>query len=429
MSSKFAKQYHIPPEFPELLKDFSREVLRNQPANIYEFAAKYFDCLASGLPIEVGGVQQENEIGGDEPDMSLSEVEAIIQDLFQKYDSDANHYLDPQEFKSLMQDLQKRLDFPPDEVLRFLAEADMNADGMVEYEEFIPLALQIIQGMYAKKRLEQHIVDVDEHSQNLLVHGMSRDELTSLIGSIFQRMDQDGSGQLSKEEFSAALTSMELGLTRREINTIMFQIDQDQDGNISYPEFVPFAFDLLQKMTSMRLLETELEQDELAQYLQDLFKAKDTEMTGELTVDEIRDLLHQAQLGLSRMQIYTVISEAEVSNSLISYMSFIPRCVSLIRSMLSFEQCIVKETAESSAEAGDQFLFTLDDAFSGLEELGLDDFIARLEPLQLLNSRELLAARHLLNSYGGLVPIEEAKSQLWSLVKNMRRHKLDAEEG
>jgi hypothetical protein len=51
----------------------------------------------------------------------------------------------------LMKDLQMRLDFPPDEILRFLAEADMNADGMVEYEEFIPLALQIIQGMYAKK--------------------------------------------------------------------------------------------------------------------------------------------------------------------------------------------------------------------------------------------------------------------------------------
>ena len=27
------------------------------------------------------------------------------------------------------------------------SQADMNADGKIEYEEFIPLALQIIQGM------------------------------------------------------------------------------------------------------------------------------------------------------------------------------------------------------------------------------------------------------------------------------------------
>merc|ERR1719198_1078165 len=113
-----------------------------------------------------------------------------------------------------------------------------------------------------------------------------------MVGYIFERMDQDGSGTLNKQEFVAALTSMELGLTRREINTVMFQIDQDADGNVSYREFVPFAFDLLQKLTSLRLLETELENDELAQYLTDLFKARDVMMAGLLHVDDIRDLLH-----------------------------------------------------------------------------------------------------------------------------------------
>merc|ERR1712193_422170 len=120
------------------------------------------------------------------------------------------------------------------------------------------------------------MVDVDQHAEDLLVHGMSRDELTELVGSIFERMDQDGSGTLSKAEFATALTSMELGLTRREINTVMFQIDQDGDGGVSYREFVPFAFDLLQ---------TELENDELAQYLTDLFKARDVEMVGMLHVN------------------------------------------------------------------------------------------------------------------------------------------------
>merc|ERR1712032_395220 len=168
-------------------------------------------------------------------------------------------------------------------------------------------------------------------------------------------------GQLNKQEFVQALTSMELGLTRREINTIMVQIDQDQDGNISYREFVPFAFDLLQKLTSLRLLETELENDELGQYLTDLFKARDTQMEGMLHVDDIRDLLHQAMLGLSRMQIYTVISEAEVnSDGHIAYATFIPRAVGLIRSMLSFEKSIVKDTNELGPEAEDNFFLVLD---------------------------------------------------------------------
>merc|ERR1719199_142523 len=362
--------------------------------------------------------------GDDDAEMSLEEVEGIIMDLFHKYDQDGNGYLDPTEFKALMGDLQQRMEFPKDEVYRFLAEADMNEDGMIEYEEFIPLALQIVQGMYAKKRLEQHITEIDQHAEDLLVHGMSRDELTELVTSIFERMDQDGSGTLSKAEFATALTSMELGLTRREINTVMFQIDQDGDGGVSYRESVPFAFDLLQKLTSLRLLETELENDESAQYLTDLFKARDVEMHGVLHVNDIRDLLHQAMLGLSRMQIYTVISEAEVNSDMnIAYGTFIPRAVGLIRSMLSFEKSIVRDSKDIGSEAEDKFFKALDDSFAGVEVLPQADFFGRLESGNIVNARELQAIRHLLHPFGEEIPVEEAKSQIWSLIKNMRRHK------
>mmetsp|Transcript_19840 Transcript_19840/g.46124 ORF Transcript_19840/g.46124 Transcript_19840/m.46124 type:complete len:425 (+) Transcript_19840:93-1367(+) len=424
MSSKFARQFQIPPEFPDILKDFTREVLRNQPANITEFGAKYFDCLAQGLPGDMGATKPAEQ--AQEPELSLDEVEAIIQDLFNKYDKDTNRFLDPNEFKSLMNDLQQRLEFPKDEVLRFLAEADMNADGMIEYEEFIPLALQIIQSMYAKRRLEQHIEDVEQHAEDLLVHGMSRAELTELVGSIFERMDQDGSGFLSKQEFVTALTSMELGLTRREINTIMFQIDQDSDGMVSYREFVPFAFDLLQKLTSMRLLETELENDELSQYLNDLFKAKDTEGTGMLHTNDIRDLLHEAMLGLSRMQIFTVISEAETNTeNKIAYATFIPRAVGLIRSMLSFEKSIVKESEEISAEAEQTFASAVEEAFQGEDgHLPLEAVMEKIAGTNLLSQREKDATKAMLLSYGDAVPVQDIKGQIWTLVRNMRRQQV-----
>merc|ERR1712224_687630 len=103
-----------------------------------------------------------------------------------------------------------------------------------------------------------------------------------------------------------------------------------------------------------------------AQYLVDLFKAKDADMTGMLHVDDIRDLLHQAMLGLSRMQIYSVISEADTnSENLITYTAFIPRAVGLIRSMLSFEKSIVRETQEARVQAEEQFFETLNQTFPG----------------------------------------------------------------
>ena len=38
----------MPGTFPELLKDFACEVLRDQPENIYEYGARYFAAMEEG---------------------------------------------------------------------------------------------------------------------------------------------------------------------------------------------------------------------------------------------------------------------------------------------------------------------------------------------------------------------------------------------
>jgi len=45
MASKYIQKYPIPGEFPELLHDFAKEVLRDQPENIYEYGAAYFKAV------------------------------------------------------------------------------------------------------------------------------------------------------------------------------------------------------------------------------------------------------------------------------------------------------------------------------------------------------------------------------------------------
>lgn len=45
MASKFIAKYPVPEDFPDLLHDFAREVLRDQPDNIYEYGAEYFKAL------------------------------------------------------------------------------------------------------------------------------------------------------------------------------------------------------------------------------------------------------------------------------------------------------------------------------------------------------------------------------------------------
>merc|ERR1712211_105249 len=99
-------------------------------------------------------------------------------------------------------------------------------------------------------------------------------------------------------------------------------------------------------------------------------------------------------LGLSRMQIYTVISEAEPDTEMmISYPAFIPKGVALIRSMLSFEQCLDRSSKDTGTDAEDRFFAVLDQAFAGVQHQSLGNFLVTLERTGLLNTREMLASR------------------------------------
>jgi len=416
MASKFAVHYGIPKEFPEVLKAFTREVLRVQPQNINEFAVKYFERKAQGVA--------ENETAGGGtgmgPAVDVGDVENIVRDLFKRYDEDNSKSLDPREFKTLMSDLQNRMGFPPDEIYRFLAEADQNADGMIEYEEFIPLALQIVQSIYAKKALEAHVDHVEQQAQTL-VHGMSREELTACIQTMFEEIDVEQTGLLSRSAFVQALQGMELGLTRKELNAIMFQVDEDQDGFISYREFARFAYDLLQKLTSLRLLETEMEQDQFAQYLADLFKSRDMNLTGTLAIEDMRELLHEASLGLTRMQIHTILSEApkdEDDPMLVRYVNFIPRATAIIRAMLSFQQ------AFSQVDDDQELIQALESALSSLPSpCPMAKLQSCLESIGL-NAREVAAVVNaaLHSAKNGMCEPSAVVGEAWKIVKSVRVH-------
>lgn len=45
MASKYLQKYPVPQGFPDILHDFAREVLRDQPENIKEYGWLYFKAL------------------------------------------------------------------------------------------------------------------------------------------------------------------------------------------------------------------------------------------------------------------------------------------------------------------------------------------------------------------------------------------------
>ena len=52
MSSKYIKKHTIPEGFPEILTEFTKEILRNQPLDLIDFGCEYFKCLEEGLILD-----------------------------------------------------------------------------------------------------------------------------------------------------------------------------------------------------------------------------------------------------------------------------------------------------------------------------------------------------------------------------------------
>lgn len=53
MASKYLQKFQIPSEFPDMLHDFAREVLRNQPKDIHHFGACYFKAMEEVSPFSL----------------------------------------------------------------------------------------------------------------------------------------------------------------------------------------------------------------------------------------------------------------------------------------------------------------------------------------------------------------------------------------
>jgi len=377
MSSRYQKAFTIPEGFPAILKSFTREILRAQPANIYEFGARYFAELVEENAAALHA-QHAMEMAGDQGgasifDMSNEELQDFILDMFLRYDQDQSGYLDRKEFKECMGSAD--LGLSKKETRRIMSEADENEDGVLEYREFVPIMVEIVHGLKAKAEAGAAAAEAEEEAREAvemhLLHGMPRDELDAMMEGVFRAADADGSGVLDRKEFAKCLKSSELGLSRKEINLLLTEVDMDGDGKISYEEFMPLCFNILvERFKDDVLAEAALQSpDALTQMLLEEFEAKERSVDGIVSgkmpmqaVKQALTVLSQEMLGLSKLQITSIMSEAKMGDGkMVDYMIFAPTASRMIYSMidLSSQALRVDAIAKISESQGAQLLHSL----------------------------------------------------------------------
>ena len=127
---------------------------------------------------------------------------------------------------------------------------------------------------------------------------ISNSEFTS-IRKNFQVLDKDGDGKLTKSELMAQYSkTMSISDAEKVVDEILERLDQDGDGMIDYTEFLVSCHDM-QKAISREQLEF-------------AFKMFDSDGSGTITVDEIKNTLTDGQI-INEEAWHIILKEADAN--------------------------------------------------------------------------------------------------------------------
>ena len=331
--------FPVPDALPAVLKDFVREILKDQGRRwtreeIMQFGADYF----------AGQVSNGGSVG---PVMTNDELVETLTQLFLRGDKDGNGVLDAKEFKKLLTEAD--LGLSQKEIKLLYTQADVNADGCVEYREFIPACVELIGVIKAKESAQLAAVQKEVEAREIadyFIRGMSGQEIEAMMGTAFQIADKDGNGYLDTKEFQAFLKDMPLNLTKKEMNAAMLSYDADNDGKISWQEFVPIFHAVMQDVVTRDVLQAMTEPDAITAHLLACCAKYDTAGTGFLPVQKVGKAFRDADLGLTKFQIVSLCSGAPQGGKGIDYRSWITEsATSAIAALIQVEEKVQYQRA------------------------------------------------------------------------------------
>ena len=102
--ANIVEQFTIPDGFADVLKSFTREVLRDQPDDINAYAAEYFAAIAAQQAPSGG-----NGEGGEDLSVDMSSLRERIENMFMTADVEGKGYLTRPQFMAVMSSVKGEL--------------------------------------------------------------------------------------------------------------------------------------------------------------------------------------------------------------------------------------------------------------------------------------------------------------------------------
>jgi hypothetical protein len=244
-ATKFQKKFQLPPDFSEVLKDFTREVLRDQPGDIYAYAANYFKRMA----LEAEGLEEVPAPEGasaraemsPEQRQEVSDLRTRLLDAFSEEDFDKTAKLHCYVVKRV---LTSTCNLSPDQALYLVSNCQNNlqtVDGSLDYEQFV-----LDNAKYVHFFMTTNYVFQNDKADADTVHGLTSEELSTQLMHLLQSNDESKTGRLYLETYHDCLRRAPLQLTHRDITLLTAEAVVSGDNYINIADETTRAFPLLQ---------------------------------------------------------------------------------------------------------------------------------------------------------------------------------------
>merc|ERR1711966_506175 len=137
-------------------------------------------------------------------------------------------------------------DLSAKEIEDFVSAADTNHDGVIEYDEFVPVATKMLKSK--KKKMNKRRKKEKKKIKKALPHAseFKAADLDKYVHDLFAIADTNGDGILQPRELKKLLQMCGFKLSAKEIHTFVQQADTNHDGVIEYREFAPVMSAMLQ---------------------------------------------------------------------------------------------------------------------------------------------------------------------------------------
>lgn len=282
-------------------------------------------------------------------EQELQTMYEVLTQMFKSGDVNGSGHLDRDEFFGLLRDAELGISEP--ELHMVLSEADEDDDGNINYVEFLPIAIDLVQSFRARREAqreyrEQH-GEVSEEALKLLYSGHVED-LVKKLDRAFKSADVANLGILSRAEFKTCMKKNAMDLTRVEFNMVLARMPRDAFGKIKYEDFANVLYEVRFTTLKNSIMETRAsdtakllmklcqEEEENSMELGDDMESLgslEPEYSGMITTMQLNKVLTNIKLSLNRLQVTSIMCEAEVDEGMIDYWTFVPIAAKAIDSM------------------------------------------------------------------------------------------------